>query len=71
MKTPASLNTLLQKPMDRRGFLKHVGVALLLAAGGGMVMQSLGGLKKLGLESDQNSFKSGYGGNAYGGHKLS
>ena len=69
MKTPIALTSILQKPMDRRDFLKHIGVAILFAAGGGMIMNSIGGMKKLGLDSSQGS-KYGYGGSVYGGHKL-
>ena len=67
MKTPTAITAILNKPMDRGEFLKHIGVAVLLAVGGGMIMQALGGMKKLGLEQNAQQSSLGYGSSAYGG----
>ena len=64
MKTPESITALLQKPMDRRDFIQHIGVALLLATGGGMIIRSLGGLRG---QSESKPSAGGYGSSAYGG----
>ena len=66
MKTPSSLNQLLQKPMDRNGFLKHSAAIALFVAGGGMIAQSV--LKNFKPASSQKPVAfDGYGGSAYGG----
>lgn len=66
MKTPAALNQLLQKPMDRKEFLQHTAAIALFLAGGGMLAQSL--LKGLKFGQSQSSAATlGYGTSAYGG----
>lgn len=41
MNTPIQVNNLLEKPMDRREFLRHVGIAGLFVAGGGIIVRSV------------------------------
>ncbi len=59
------ISTLLAKKMDRKDFLRHVGIAVVAATGFGAVMKSLnsGGSSK--------SQHVGYGDSAYGGSKQS
>lgn len=67
MKTPAVLNQLLQKEMDRKDFLKHTAAIALFVAGGGIIAQSL--TKGIGLGRQGAPIKTsyGYGASAYGG----
>ncbi len=66
MKTPQVIADLLDKPMDRRDFLKHVGIGILFVFGFGTIIKSIGGLEKLtGSRSSQQSY--GYGMSAYSG----
>lgn len=60
--------TLLNTEMDRKDFLKYVAAAGFMAVGGGMILQSVGGLDKLGLSKGAPATKSlSYGASAYGG----
>lgn len=67
--------TLLNKEMDRKDFLKYMAAAGVMAMGGGVILQSLGGLDKLGLGAGKQaqsvpqaqSMAYGYGGSVYGG----
>lgn len=76
MKTPAALNQLLQKPMNRKEFLQHTAAITLFVAGGGMLAQSLVKGMNLGGGASTSSVSSGaasgfgYGGSIYGGSKL-
>jgi hypothetical protein len=66
------LSNLLQKEMDRKEFLKHVGVAMLMVAGGGLLVQSLQNTGKLKLsESAGPAPTYGYGASLYGGRSNS
>jgi hypothetical protein len=72
MQIKQQLSTLLSKEMDRKDFLKYVAAAGVMAVGGGVVLQSIGGLNKLGAGSASNqtaanSSARGYGASAYGG----
>lgn len=69
------LNTLLSKEMDRKDFLKYMAAAGVMAMGGGVILQSLGGLEKLGLASGNSQQQvnaatsaRGYGSSVYGGN---
>lgn len=72
-KAPAGVQQLLAKPMNRKDFLKHLGVGSLLFLGGGMIISSLGGVDKLlglgqgGQPSSNSPINSGYGSSVYGG----
>lgn len=70
MKTPAVLNQLLQKEMDRKDFLKHTAAIALFAVGGGVIAQSL--TKGIGLGRQNTPVKTsyGYGASAYGGSQA-
>lgn len=61
---------LLEKPMDRKDFLKHVGVGALFVAGGGMIFNAI----KLQQQADSKQLASnkslGYGSSVYGGNKA-
>lgn len=67
MKTPAVLNQLLQKEMDRKDFLKHTAAIALFVVGGGVIAQSLTKGIGLGRQSTPLKTSSGYGASAYGG----
>lgn len=54
---------LLNKEMDRKDFLKHVGIAALLVTGVSAVLGGLGQVTRQ-SSSDRNR---GYGGSPYGG----
>ncbi len=71
MKLPSSINDLLQKPMDRKEFLKHVGVAGLLVVGGGFIAKSLGilGDNRAPQVAGRGGYGYGYGASVYGGSK--
>lgn len=59
-----SITTLLEKPMDRKDFLRHAGVGAVMMMGGGLVVQALtnGGQRK-------RVAAAGYGSTTYGGSK--
>lgn len=64
--------TLLQKEMDRKDFLKHVGIGVALMTGAATILKTLNGFGTGSSASDAatvgaaaNSF--GYGADAYGG----
>jgi hypothetical protein len=59
------LNTLLNKKMDRKDFLKHVGIAVIAATGVGAVVKTLANSDS----SKVSQQSAGYGGSVYGGHK--
>lgn len=59
-----TLKSLLDKPMDRQGFLRHLGVGAMMVSGGGMVVKALSG--KQAVDQKQTA---GYGSSAYGGVK--
>lgn len=68
------LTTLLSKEMDRKDFLKYMAAAGVMAMGGGVILQSLGGLDKLGLGAGQQARQEasqsyGYGASVYGGNR--
>lgn len=65
MKTPAVLNQLLQKEMDRKDFLKHTAAMALFVVGGGVIAQSL--TKGMKLGQTKAPAAAGYGASAYGG----
>ena len=59
------INQLLQKEMDRKDFLKHVGVAAIAVVGVPAVLKTLGQFG--GGSSNQQGSSVGYGASAYGG----
>lgn len=60
--------TLLNKEMDRKDFLKYLATAGFMAMGGGLILQSLGGLDKVsGNKTVAQASGFGYGASAYGG----
>lgn len=65
---PDNFKDLLQKPMDRKDFLKHVGVGLVALTGVTTVVNSLinGNVKPL---NRQQGAGMAYGSSAYGGLK--
>jgi hypothetical protein len=58
------VNSLLQKPMNRLDFLKHVGVGIAAVTGAAMVVKTM---NSLGGSTKQQSV--GYGSAVYGGKK--
>lgn len=67
-----TIKNILDKPMDRKDFLKHIGVGALFVAGGGMILNAVK-LQELSSQKPQLADKSsyGYGASAYGGSKNS
>ncbi len=61
MSTNKQIENLLQKRMDRKGFLKHVGIGVLALTG-------LTSVVKL-LQGNQQQQNGGYGSSVYGGGK--
>lgn len=67
------IKTLLNKPMDRKDFLKHVGVGALFVAGGGMILNAMNLQQQRLVDSRPATGKSygyGYGAAVYGGNKV-
>ena len=71
-----SLNSILQKPMNRKEFLQTSATAILFIVGGGAIVQSIA---KSFMSSNkaiqpnstpQASSATGYGGSVYGGRKT-
>lgn len=57
------ISDLLEKPMDRKDFLRHMGVGALMLLGGNMIYQAVVGVSK------NRSSRVGYGSSAYGGNR--
>ncbi len=62
-------HNLLAKEMDRRDFLKHVGVGVVALTGAAAFLKTLNGVTSGSLGSGTRR-TSGYGASAYGGNKL-
>jgi hypothetical protein len=60
MNMRSELDNLLQKPMDRKDFLKHVGLGIVALTGVATILKTLNG-----VNAPKRS--SGYGSSAYGG----
>lgn len=58
------LNTILQKEMDRKSFLKHIGIAAIAVMGVPAVLKSF---DSLGGGKSAERTVAGYGSSAYGG----
>lgn len=58
------IDSLLQKEMDRRDFLKHVGVGLVALTGASALVRTLNGVGSPQVRA------GGYGASAYGGLKA-
>ncbi len=58
------VNKLLQKKMDRKGFLKHVAVGFVAMTGVAGLVKTL-----TGVNGTQQSTTTGYGSSVYGGAK--
>ena len=60
---------LLEQEMDRKDFLKSVGVGLALVLGGGMIMNAVAGINKQSTAAQSQDVKRssyGYGMSGYG-----
>lgn len=64
-----NLNNLLEKPMDRRDFLKHIGIGAVLVVGLGPMLKLLSSPARTDGSSQDTSAAGGYayGDMAYGG----
>ena len=62
---------LLEKEMDRKEFMRFIGVGAMLLLGGGVIMNTLGNLNLgsgvTGKKSKSAGTGYGYGSSAYGG----
>lgn len=66
------LTSLLAKKMDRKDFLKHVGIAIVAVSGVSAIVRTLAPQTPQGNPSATSvSSTSGYGSSAYGGAKSS
>ena len=54
-----AITDLLDQPLDRKDFLKQVGMGAVMLLGGGLIMR--------GLSGTQQSRSRGYGASSYGG----
>jgi hypothetical protein len=59
------VNSLLQKPMNRLDFLKHVGAGIAAITGVAVVIKTMNGLGN----TPGNKQSLGYGSSSYGGNK--
>lgn len=60
------VNKLLQKQMDRKAFLKHIGIGFIAITGFATLLKTLNG-----LSGGHNPVQgTGYGTSAYGGNRL-
>lgn len=66
-----NLKDLLQKPMDRKDFIKHVGVGLIALTGVTTFVSSLTGRANVGRLLSEQSEDSAYGATVYGGRQDS
>lgn len=62
----AQVGQLLQKEMDRKDFLRHVGIAVAVVAG---VPAFIAALNRLQSGSATSAQRVGYGSSSYGGDK--
>jgi len=63
-----NISELLAKEMDRKDFLKHVGVAIIALTGVAGVINVLSGQQRLNNLGKSNA-PQGYGSSPYGGNK--
>lgn len=56
--------TLLEQRMDRKDFLRHIGIGAMLLLGGNMIMHALNGAQRI---NSKNNVSLGYGSSLYGG----
>lgn len=63
MTTPSPINDLLQKRMDRKDFLKHVGIGMAMLTGAAGIIKM--------LQPAQRKQQLGYGSSVYGGSAKS
>lgn len=61
------VNSLLQKPMNRLDFLKHVGIGIAAITGAAMVVKTMNSLGT--NNSTKKQATVGYGSAVYGGKK--
>jgi hypothetical protein len=64
------LNDILQKRMDRKDFLKHVGLGIAIITGTAGVIKLLRTEPKNVAQKQPASLALAYGGSAYGGNPL-
>lgn len=64
-------NNLLQKEMDRKAFLQHVGIGFAVITGAATLLKTLNGFGSAGVSQQRGNSTSGYGygAAAYGGKK--
>lgn len=65
-----NLKDLLEQPMDRKNFLKHIGVALVALTGISAIAGSLLGRNLGSSVVSQDGGAQGYGASAYGGEQV-
>lgn len=56
------LADLLEKEMDRKEFLQHAGIGMMMLMGGGLILKAFG-------VGGKREVAAGYGADAYGGKK--
>lgn len=65
------LNTLLNKKMDRKDFLKVVGVSVVAMTGISTLLRTINPSQSKNRVSSSSTSAQGYGSSAYGGSKTS
>lgn len=63
MSVKAQVNAILNKKMDRQGFIKHLVIGVIAVSGVGSALRLL-------APNTQKPVDTGYGGAAYGGAKI-
>lgn len=63
----SQLNSLLQKEMDRKDFLKHVAVGVVALTGASTIVKTLTPAFNGGQQSSNQPLSGGYGASSYGG----
>lgn len=66
-----NLKDLMQKPMDRKDFIKHIGVGLIALTGVATFVGSLTGREGVSRLLSQQNDDSAYGATVYGGKQDS
>lgn len=67
----SELANLLAKKMDRKDFLKHVGIGIVALTGVGAMLKVMSPLGSSDTPKATQSTSYGYGSSIYGGNKVS
>lgn len=62
----AQMAHLLEQEMDRKDFLKYIGLSAMMMLGGGAILQAI---NNMGSRKGSTDGKFGYGSSSYGGSR--